>query len=824
MPAVFAREQVDVGYSLQLNKAQQLNREGSLLLEQGEAQAALNAWQEAVSLYEKAGNINGVLGSQINQTFALQSLGRYREALQILKNIDEKIKTASDPLLKATAKLSWGNTLQQIGDLDNAWCMLKDGLKLVETNQSSSVSQNLKTQIQLSLGNTARFFAKRIKSEQGAVTSEQSKAFIQTCEKDNKLITGNYQDFDQQAKNYYEQVLDLENSPNQRLTLHLNFISFLVEAGTLKDAENYVGKYWPELEREIEKISPTPAGIMARINLARSLTLLEKPTWDTKAEALLNRAISESKALKNERLLSQTTGNLGWFYKERNNIEKATENTKEAVRIAQAIGAEDIAYQWQWQLGRIYNKKDIKSAIKAYEAAVDTLQKVRQNLVGIDAGFEGVTSNFQANFTEEVDPVYRELVGLLLDPVAGGNSPENIKEALGVIELLQLAELENFLLCDLSQVQKIQPARSIEEAKQKVDEKLAEVFKADPTAAIIYPIILEDRLEVIRVLPDDNLRHVATVKAKKEVEETIDELRIALQGNNTAQFKGLSSQVDQWVISPFQQELENKTLLFVLDLPLLNIPMAALYNKETEKYLIEENPVALISSLQLLDLNPSETGIPKALTAGLTKGRPERGIEFGNLSYVTEELDEINKVLLDSVKFIDKNFTESSIQDQLNFGFFPIIHLATHGHFSSKRNLTFLLDGVAIIDIEDLRKMLESRDKIQAESIELLVMSACETAKGDRQAALGLAGVAIRAGARTTIASLWSVDDLSTSILMREFYNNKYPLSSNNSIVSKMTKAEALRQAQISLIHKPENINYRFPRFWAPFVLIGNWR
>jgi CHAT domain-containing protein len=94
----------------------------------------------------------------------------------------------------------------------------------------------------------------------------------------------------------------------------------------------------------------------------------------------------------------------------------------------------------------------------------------------------------------------------------------------------------------------------------------------------------------------------------------------------------------------------------------------------------------------------------------------------------------------------------------------------------------------------------------------LLVLSACRTAAGDRRAALGLAGVAVRAGARSTIASLWSLDDDSGAAMMQAFYQELQQ--------PQMSKAEALRRAQRSLLADPR---YAAPRFWAPYVLLGNW-
>jgi CHAT domain-containing protein len=141
-----------------------------------------------------------------------------------------------------------------------------------------------------------------------------------------------------------------------------------------------------------------------------------------------------------------------------------------------------------------------------------------------------------------------------------------------------------------------------------------------------------------------------------------------------------------------------------------------------------------------------------------------------------------------------------------------VVHLATHGQFSSKAEDTFILTWDDRINIKQLNNVLKTRDRRESSIIELLVLSACQTAVGDKRAALGLAGMAVRAGARSTLASLWSINDAATASFMIKFYQN---LADN-----KVTKAEALRRAQLALLQNPE---YRHPYFWAPFILVGNW-
>jgi CHAT domain-containing protein len=141
-----------------------------------------------------------------------------------------------------------------------------------------------------------------------------------------------------------------------------------------------------------------------------------------------------------------------------------------------------------------------------------------------------------------------------------------------------------------------------------------------------------------------------------------------------------------------------------------------------------------------------------------------------------------------------------------------VVHLATHGQFSSNAEETFILTWDGVLPVNQLGNLLRGREEGGRKAIELLVLSACETATGDR-AAIGLAAVAVRSGARSTLATLWVVNDESTADLMIKFYEElKDP---------KISKAEALRRAQVWLMK--QNSRYEDPEYWAPFVLVGNW-
>ncbi|NEP47254.1 MAG: CHAT domain-containing protein, partial [Okeania sp. SIO2H7] len=269
-----------------------------------------------------------------------------------------------------------------------------------------------------------------------------------------------------------------------------------------------------------------------------------------------------------------------------------------------------------------------------------------------------------------------------------------------------------------------------------------------------------------------------------------------------------SEEMYKLLIEPIEPTLATQniqTLVFVLDGGLRNIPMAALY--DGEQYLIEQYQIAITPGLQLLASQQLTPDNIEVLVGGLTEARQG----FDALPGVAFEADQIASNT-DSRIYLDQNFTKPILQDQIGQTSFPVVHLATHGQFSSNPEDTFVLTWDDQITIEGLRQLLKSRTEAGRNPIELLVLSACQTAEGDDRAALGLAGLSVRSGARSTLATLWAVNDQSTAEFMSVFYQELTKAGQG--------KAEALRATQIAVLKTSE---YSHPYYWAPFILVGNW-
>ncbi|WP_374796757.1 CHAT domain-containing protein [Aerosakkonema funiforme] len=735
--------------------AQALNAKGNLELAQGNAEEALAIWQQAAATYTKAGDRAGAIGSLINQTQAMQTLGLYRRASATLQEVEQTLQKEPDSLLKSIGLRSLGNALRQVGDLKRSREILQQSLEIAKRLQSTpDIGETL-----LSLGNTSRI-------QQDAAA----------------------------ALKFYQEAASTSTSELTQVQATLNQLSLLLEQKRLEDAKTLFGQIQPQ----VNNLPATRAGIYARINLAQSMkNLLKKNDLPdaidkvklTKDMAqLLVTSVQQAESLKDARAKSYSLGNLGSLYRENQQWSDAKELTEQALSIAQAINAGDIAYQWQWQLGQLLQKEGkIKDAIAAYTEAVNTLQSLRSDLVAIN-------QDVQFSFRDSVEPVYRELVGLLLQPEnqsQEATSQNPIDKARKVIESLQLAELDNFF------------------RESCLDAKPVAIDRIDPTAAVIYPIILADRLEVILNIPGQPLRHYATAMPNDKVESSIDQLRQSLSPvASTSQRLRLSQQFYDWLIRPAEADLAKngiQTLVFIPDGSMRNLPMAVLY--DGNQFLVEKYRIAVTPGLQLLEPRTLKQRSFRVLTAGLTEARQN----FSALPAVKTELSQISAEVPTTV-LLNGQFTSNTLQKEIKETAFPVVHLATHGQFSSNAEETFILTWDNKINVKEFDELLEVRLKGESKPIELLVLSACQTATGDKRAALGLAGMAVRSGARSTIASLWSVNDAATSELMTQFYRE---LSQAG-----ISKAEALRRAQLNLLNNP---TYKHPYYWAPFVLVGNW-
>ncbi len=780
--------------------ANTLDIQGSIQRSQGASKIAFETWQQAIEIYQQLGNDPAVINTIFLQVQALQDLGYYRRARKILQSVQTLLIDEPDSELKVTTLLIFGDTLRTMGNIEQSQEILLEAFKISERLGIEG------SKIFLSYGNTLRALGNQVNESQAIQTvSLAANSWGSQCLADNNLgnVTTNYY---LQAANCYQQAA-LASDLKTKTKAQLNLLSLVVQKQELEIISEaaLISDLISTIKSNLAQLSISRTTIYYHLHLVQSLICLQPNTikfvspiaqqcqaspkidvaisW-REIEQEVNIALQQANKLQDKQAQAYALGYLGGIYQQTARLTQAQEFTQKALLTIENTSAPEITYLWQWQLGRIYQlQNQPELALSAYNATFDILQSLRQNLVAIN-------SEVQFDFRDRIEPIYRERVALLLN---NNPSQTNLQQARDTIEALQLAELNNFF------------------REACLDTQPQEIDKIDPSAAVIYSIILEERLVVILSQPGQSLKyHQTAITNAEEIgrlfENWYANLNPFLVVTNPLQ---PNQTLYDWLIRPLENQLEinqTNTLVFILDGVMQSIPVAALH--DGEKYLVEKYNLALTPGLQLLTSYSLTTDSLETITGGLSQSRQG----FSALPSVAAEVSEIAN-LVPSEVLLDENFTRDRLQSQINNLPYPIVHLATHGQFSSRAEDTFLLTWDDRINVKDLDQLLQERELVEETPIELLILSACQTAAGDKRAALGLAGVAVRSGARTTIATLWSIQDDSTAELMTQLYQAlKTP---------GISRAEALRQAQLSLLGSSK---YHHPYYWSAFIMVGNWQ
>ncbi|WP_193921090.1 CHAT domain-containing protein [Desmonostoc muscorum] len=759
-------------------RAQVLNNLGHWQLAQGQTEAALLSWEKAEKLYVQSGDTVTIIGIQMNQALALQALGLYRRAEKLLTQVEQQLYLQPDSPLKATGLLNFGNIRRFDGDLEKSREILSQSLTIAQKlhlpETESTALLNLGN-TELAMSTTGYAYAKRTAELKDTQRTEEHR---------------------QNALELYQKARAIATLPTTKIQAQLNYFAVLIETKQFTLASPVI----EQIRADLNQLPASRVSIYARVNFAKSLLKMERTSDHPDIIQILETAIEQARSLADQRAESYALGTLGAVYEKVGDWSNAKKNTQSALVIAQVINAPDISYQWQWQMGRaLQAENETKQAITYYTEAFKNISNLRSDLVALNP-------EVQLDFRESAEPLYRQLVDLLL--LSPQPNRDHLIQARQVMEALQLAELDNFF------------GDACTKAKQ------VNIDQLDPYAAVIYPIILPNRLEVILKLPgSDNLRHYAHANiSETQIDAAVLQLQNSLKRPSTSlsQIKKEAKQLYDWLIQPFADELEStktreqsqiKTLVFVLDGSLRNLPMAVLH--DGQRYLVERYAVSVTPTLQLLEPKPLHREALSVLIAGATDAPSFQKERLGAIANVAVELEGIKENIQRNQTLENQEFIKKNLQTKINTTPFNIIHLATHGKFSSNPEQTYILDWNERIKVKDLDNLLRLNYQRIANPIELLILSACETATGDKRAALGLAGVAIRAGARTTLASLWQINDASTAEFMIRFYQELNR--------GQITKAEALRNTQLAFLQQSTDRDYNRPYHWSAFILVGNW-
>ena len=347
--------------------------------------------------------------------------------------------------------------------------------------------------------------------------------------------------------------------------------------------------------------------------------------------------------------------------------------------------------------------------------------------------------------------------------------------------------------------------------------------------SLSLPPAAEDRLELLLVTPDGKPKIVRVPVTRQEVEAAGNDFYAEVANFGDDYFTA-AEQMYQWLIVPIQEELkaqEINNLLFVMPVGLRLVPLAAMYDEKNEQFLVQQYSIGLAPSVNLVNFRYQNLQNKRVLAGGTAIFAPDQDQQ--DLLAAAVEVSEITTKIRQGKGILNEDFTLDNFKKVRRTTPYPIVHLATHADFQGDSQNTYL-------QFYDQKLPLQRLRELGLQDIDLMVISACRSAYGDLKAELGFGGLAVQAGVKSALASLWYVQDVGTLALMSEFYR---------SLSDAPIKAEALRQAQIKMIEEkvrqegkeivsesqriplPESIpsqstDLSHPYYWASFTMIGS--
>jgi CHAT domain-containing protein len=524
---------------------------------------------------------------------------------------------------------------------------------------------------------------------------------------------------------------------------------------------------------------------------------------------------------------------LAQLYETQGRYVEAQQINQQASLLADGLAlgqVEALLVQLDWRSGRLHERLgDDSLALASYMQAARHLEAIRQDLpIEDDAGRSTYQSLLKPIFVSLLDLMLRDFDGLTAE-----EQPARLASVLDAIELTHQAEMQDYL----------------------GDRCAVELVGAGSNAplpagvAVIYTFVLQDRLEVIVRSRDGLLHHAAPVSAAA-LNAEVAKFRQQLLDTNSTAYLATAQKLYGWLIEPFASRMAKsgiRQLIVVPDGLLRLIPFAALH--DGRQFVAQRYVISTVTGLTMTATGVHRNAQLTSLLAGLSEPGPvvdtllsmgftgEPAAEVSARAVVVpaqapeprsdsaraaDESALRHELLLPavateigelrpygrSVSLLNADFTVARFQHEVGTGRYSVIHIATHGFFGDSARDSFLLAFDNIIRIDDLQNLISGHDTPGA--VELLTLSACDTATGDDRAPLGFAGAAIKARARSVVGTLWAVSDEAAEKFMAAFYSQ----------LSRQGKAEALTQAQRTLIDSPQ---FSHPYYWAPILLIGDW-
>lgn len=735
--------------------AEALMKQGLQAYQRGSFEQALAAWKQAAELYERAGQTREQSLALVQAAQASESIGQVGQAAQQLEVALALAQQTQDRLWTATVLENLGRTYLAARKPDAATQYLTQALEMASTDGTPRLVSAIHNDLGLADVSRQRY--------ENALASFTTSAQVAMAARDRPMAV-------RAQVNAARAALKLNRPEPAR--------------SWLDQALDGLNDFEPSHDRATGLIQ-VGLGYQQLLPLMETL---HAPLL-LRAAGVFVEAATVAEKIGDMRTLSYADGYLGHLYETEHRNDEALRLTRRAIFSAQGANAPESLYRWQWQLGRLLaSTGKLDDAIDTYNYAATTLAPIRTEVAS-------ALSTGSLSGEEPVRPLYFELADLLLERsslTADSQIAEGyLRRARDAIETYKAAELRDYFR---------------DECVDALQARLTKLDTVSPNTAVIYPIVFPDRTELL-VNFSTGLRRISVPITATVLTQEVRAFRKLVEKRTTREYLPHAQQLYDWLIHPLESELIQQkvhTLVFVPDGVLRTIPFSALHDGTS--FLIQKYAVALTPGLYLTDPRPLDREKIRFLAGGLTKS--VQG--FPSLPYVAEEMETV-RTLYQADQLLNQQFRTPLLEQELRESRYGILHIATHGKFSSDADDSFLLTFDGKLTMSKLDSLI-GLFRFRQDPLELLTLSACQTAVGDDRAALGLAGVAIKAGARSALATLWFINDEASAALIGEFYRQLHDPA--------VSKAVALQRAQLKLL---DDRVYEHPAYWSPFLLLNNW-
>ncbi len=891
-------QQQIISQTPQQTEAEELYKQGNRLYNDGQYQAALETYQQALEIFQSfsraSENANQSLSLKIGETLHSigavynkladypQALEYYQQAVKIRRQINDKKGVGSSLNSIGAVYFLQGNYNQALDYLQQALEIRQELGDLVRVGRT----QNNIAAIYI---NQAKY-SQALEYYQQALETFQELGNIQGEAAAINNIGLIYQELGQYTESleWYEQALAIHrqnsNQKGEGDTLNNIGLTYKLE----KKYDEALAYYQQALTLR-KQIDDKP-GIGNSLNNI-GLVYDQKSQYQTALE-YLQQALTIFQEIGNKTEVGRTLDSLGTVYKSLQEYTQAEEYYRQALTIQTNIGDRASERITLSNIGDLLvAKKQPELAIIFYKSSVNVTEAIRQEL-------QVLSLDKKQSYAEKIADTYRLLADLLLQK-------NRVTEAQQVLDLLKVQELDNYLKNvegneqtamgiklllqekevldnydaiqdkaalvneELTKLQNILPAERSLAQQQQINKleaqqqevkaefnnfisneeivkivqqlkdktggesidisnlsRLQNILKIKQNAVLFYPLILDDRIELVLVKSNGLPIHRSVPISKKKLKNAIFNFMEALtyprRRISDREARETGQLLYKWLIKPLEIDLllaRTKTIIYAPDGLLRYIPLAALY--DGEKWLIEKFSINNITAASLTNFNSKPLDELRVLAAAFSEGNYQfmvgsREFTLSGLKFAGQEIETLAKIIPNTMKLFNQAFSWNEIISRVDK--YNILHFATHADFvSGQPEDSFILFG------DGSRLTLREITNLSLPNINLAVLSACRTGVGsllqDGSEILGLGYQMQRAGVKASLATLWQVDDQGTQLLMIDFYR---ALKTGN-----VTKAKALQQAQLALMtgninSEKEGERFRHPYYWAPFILIGN--